>query len=341
MEDYYLEKLDPDNEDTWEEFNKNSVEGSLFHSLKWKQIVDTTTTYKTHYFLLFKNNRVTGIFPFIEENIRYFKGLVPLKGYGHHNAIISEYHDPSVIQNILTEFQKVTIHQKKISFVCLSTLHQETIDIIQNFPTYPYHDDGNVILNLNEFPPDKIWDSFSRKKGQRKYIRRFDENGFRATEINSLDDLKTFYKYYKENIDFIGGNPEFFSHFTELRNTLSSSDEIRIVLLSKDSTVAGGSLILTWKPQKTVYLQYLSLNRNLENYYSPSWYLYWEAINWAYTNKYEKVSFGLQHLDENNPRYRLKKEFGGTFEPIYSKMIPLSKMFTIGLNVKKFIDGRR
>jgi hypothetical protein len=97
-------------------------------------------------------------------------------------------------------------------------------------------------------------------------------------------------------------------------------------------------LMFIYKPQKTVYFEYLSLNRNLPNTYHPTYYLYWDAINWAWNNKNEKVSFGAQRLDENNPRFKVKNELGGKFEPIYSKMIPLKKIFTLGNNCKKYIN---
>ncbi len=93
--------------------------------------------------------------------------------------------------------------------------------------------------------------------------------------------------------------------------------------------------MIPYKPRNTVYLTYLSLNRNLPNTYHPSYYLWWEAINWAWNNHYEKIFFGAQHLDENNPRYRIKSEFGAKFHPIYSKRIPLTKIFSMGINLKR------
>lgn len=217
-------------------------------------------------------------------------------------------------------------------------MHKEVINNIVNFPIFPYRDDGNMILNLRESPPKKIWENFSAKKGQRKFIRRFDEMGFSVTELNLHDDLKIFYKYYKENINFIGGNPHTFSHFTDLWDNLVS-DELRITLLSKNSTVAGGLLMFVYKPQKTVYFQYLCLNRNLPNTYHSTYYLFWEAINWAWNNNYEKISYGAQNFEGTNQRYKIKNECRGNFEPIYSKMIPLTKIFTIGYKYKQYIDS--
>lgn len=338
MEDYYIERLNDNNAIKWEEFNNNSVEGSFFHSLKWKQIFENTSNLKMHYFLLFKNNTIFGVFPFVERKIHFFKGLVPLHGFGHYNAIIRDYRDYSAIQYFITELQKNIENQNIPSFICFSTLHKETIDNLKNFMIFPYADDGNMMLDLQKSPPEKIWENFSAKKGQRKFIRRFDEKGYCTTEINSRDDLKLFYKYYKENVNYIGGSLHPFSHFTDLWNNLLS-DEMRITVLSKDSIVAGGLLTFTYKPKKTVYFAYLSINRSLPNTYHPTYYLFWEAINWAQNNNYEKISFGPQYFNENNPRYRIKTEFGGTFVPIFSKMIPLKRIFTLGCLSKQYFNN--
>jgi hypothetical protein len=337
MEDYHLEYLNTDNAEKWEEFNNNSPEGSFFHSLKWKQLYEKTSGFRTHYFLLFKNGRVFGIFPFLERISYSIKGLIPIPEDGFHYAILQDYSDPAAISHAIQEFQLIHGKKKKFSYVYLSSLNKKIFDTVKNYPTPLSADNGNMILNLQEFPPEKIWENFSAKKGQRKFIRRFEETGYRLTEIHSHDGLKPVYKYYEENIQFIGGSLRPFSHFTDLWNTLSS-DEMRTTLLSKESTIAGGLLMFIHKPQKTVYLQYLSLNRNLPTTYHPSYYLFWEAINWAWDNNYEKISFGSQHLDEKNPRYRIKNEFGGNFEPIYSKMIPLTKSFSLGYTCKRYLD---
>ena len=99
--------------------------------------------------------------------------------------------------------------------------------------------------------------------------------------------------------------------------------------------------MFTHKPQKTVYLQYLSLNRNLPNTYHPSYYLFWEAITWAWKNNYEKLSFGVQNLDENNPRYRIKSEFGGNFEPLHSKMIVVSNILNAAQRLHHYMNRIR
>jgi hypothetical protein len=339
--EYYLESLNESNSIKWETFNNNSIEGSFFHNLKWRQIFENLTRSKTNYFLLYKNNTIIGIFPFIEQNVRLFKGYSPIFEPPLH-FLMKDYSEISDFKYFLKTFQ--VINDKKISFICFSTLHKEIFNNSVNFPVFPYRDFadfGNMTLNLLEYPPEKIWANFSRKKGQKKYIRRFEEKGFQINEVTSYDDLKRFYKYYQENLEFIHGTRYPFSHFVDLWNILSR-DEMRITLLSKNSLISGGLLMFTYKPQNTVYFQYLSINRKLPPYYHPTYYLFWEAINWAWMNKYEKVSFGAQHFEKNNnPRYRIKSEFGAKFEPLHSRIISLTKIFTLSYKCKRFMDRVR
>ena len=167
-------------------------------------------------------------------------------------------------------------------------------------------------------------------------IKRFDKDGFTVTEVRSQKDLELFYKYYYDNVKYIGGNPRPFSRFSNLCESMS--DYIRITILSNGSLVAGGTLDFRDASRRIAYGIYNSLNRNLPNKYSPSYYLWWNSLTWAWENNFKKFSLGMQHLDENNPRTQVKYALGGRFEPLYSTMIPLTQTFTMRDKCKRFID---
>jgi lipid II:glycine glycyltransferase (peptidoglycan interpeptide bridge formation enzyme) len=349
MADYYLERLNEENAKRWEEFNAASPDGSLFHSLKWKPIAERFSRTPWHHFLLYKNDAVVGLFPLIENTIHGFRGFVPASYPMSLPLILKDYSDPFALQYAIEELRGMDGDRKQISFICPATLHSETFDTITTYPLFPYpfsnspyEGEGDMVLDLSESPPETIWNAFSNKKGQRKMIRRFEENGFEITEVRSEDDLRLFYQYYEENMRHIGGNLPLFSCFTEMLKTMS--DEIRITLLSKGSLVAGGAFNILDRPRRKVHGVYLSLNRALPNKYSPSYYLYWEAVNWAWENDYEKFTFGREYsndLNERNPHYRMKRDFGARFEPIFSRMIPLTKIFTLGVKYKNYQAQRQ
>ncbi len=327
MADYRLTRLDDENAGEWEEFNEHSAEGSLFHTPRWKEVLARTSEEREHYFLLFKDGNVVGLFPFIERDIGLFRGLVPPTDPLRLPAVLEDYTDPGAIPGVIGALQKVKINGKKISFVCFSTVHEEPLNTIPTHPLLPWANDGDMVLKLAESPPETIWNTLSSRK--RGLIRKFEKDGFSVAEGQSREDLEIFYKYYEANINTIGGKLQPFSYFAELCDSMA--EETRITVLSDGSSVAGGMFMLRDKPHRTLYLSYLSLNRELPNKYSPTLYLSWEAINWARENKCERISFGAQHLDESNPRYKAKHDLGARFVPFCSRMVPLTKPCSLGM----------
>jgi hypothetical protein len=329
MDDLRFERLDEENADDWEQFNNSSDEGSFFHSLRWKEIAEKSSGIRDQYSLLYRNEDVIGIFPFVGDNFYRFGGLAPARDPQRLHAILRDSSDPFVMQHVIGELRRLR-RNLRISFLHFSTLHTETLDTISDIPSFALPDRGDMILDLSRYSPEMIWGTFSAKKGQRKFIRRFEEKGFSITEAMSVDDLKLFYEHYYNNIKFIGEVPQPFARFTDLCDGMP--DDVRITLLSKGSLVAGGMLMVTDKPRSKIHTLYLSLNRDLPNTYHPPYYLWWEAINWAWENHYEKVGFGVQAFDEDSPRYRIKYDLGARIEAMmYSRVIPLTNLFAMGL----------
>lgn len=221
MSGYHLERLDEENAERWEAFHEGSTDGTLFHSLKWKRMAELRTGTPLQYFLLFRNEAVVGLFPFQDHTIYGFRGLVPASDPLSLHAVLGERPDPIVIRQAMDEFMRMYDARERVSFACVASTRPELFDAFDAYPTFPYpfseyEGEGEMVIDLVRTPPDAIWDSFSNKKGQRKYIRRFDENGFGITDVHSEDQLRLFYTYYEENMSRIGGNHLPYSYFLEL-----------------------------------------------------------------------------------------------------------------------------
>ena len=337
--DYHLERLSDENADRWDQFNSTSPEGGLFHSLKWKEIIEKGSGTKTQYYLLYKGEEVFGLLPLVEQDAHFFRGLSPVNDPQRLCVILRDYSDPFAMEYAVGALQSIRFDRKPLSFIRLSVLNEETLDRITQYTLLRLPDIGDMVLDLSKVPPEELWNTFSAKKGQRKFIRRFDDNGFSIREADSQEDLDLFYTFYAENIEHIGGTLQPYSRISDLRESMS--DDLRITLLSKGSIFAGGMLMISDRSRRTLYTTYLSLNRNLPKTYHPSYYLWWDAINWAWDNHLEKVSFGAQRLEEDNPRYRIKYDFGARFRPIHSGMIPLTKVFAMGMKWGQWRSSQR
>lgn len=342
MTEYRLERLDHENADAWEEFNNASPEGSVFHGLEWMRLTEKYFRARNRYFLLYRDNDLIGLFPYVEHTTHRFRGLIAANYPITLHVLLKNPHDPLVLRFVIEELRKLYRTRKGIAFICPATLHPEMFVTSPGYPVFPYADDGDMVLDLSISPPERIWSSFTSDGGQRKLIRRFETDGFEITEVDTEADLQRFYQYYAENMNLKGAVLPPFSYFCELYRTMS--DRARVTLLTRGPLVAGGVFNLLDTRRRKVYGLYLSLNKNLPNKYSPSYYLYWEGVNWAWEHHYEKFSLGLEYekdLDARNPRYRIKRDFGGQFEPVISRMIPLTALFAMGVKYKTYQSERR
>ena len=338
---YHIEELNNNNAADWEKLNEESKEGSFFHTLKWKRILEQSFNYKSYYFILYRNDEAVALCPFYEYTINGVKGLVSLPTSDYNHIIIIDENDSLMAYHILDKCKEI-VKKNKLFFILITTLSESIKDQFYRYKPLPYPIGGNMVLNLEEHNPNKIWNEmFTRKK--RKRIKKFDIDGFIIKEIKSLADLKIFYKYYTINLESINVTPYTFSHFEDLFNTYSSSEMI-VTLLYKNETIAGGVLTCMHDHNKTIIMRYLSVNRNLTNKYSPTYCLEWDMVKRASGMGYNKINFGRTPPYQNDIHYQIKKKFGCHYEKEISFIFPMTYLFKIGYiiyyniysNIKKY-----
>ncbi len=325
---YSIEVLSESNAYQWEEFNKRSREGTLFHSMQWKKFLEDTLKLRLKYYLILENRKVVGICPCIEQSVLGFRGLTDVPHSEVNNLILDDSFDFSRINDVLALFSK------ECSFLHFNTYNPNILDRIA-YDSTTVESTGNMILNLKQKPPDEIWGGFS--KDMRYNIRIFEKKGFEVREVHQQPDVETFYRYYAENLKYINGEILPYSFFQRLLESYSPK-ELRTVALTNNGLYAGGSLTIADPAEDTAYFDYMALNRELPNKYTPSYYLSWEGITWAWENGYEKISFGRQNFDPDNPRFRNKAKFGAEYVPIHSTLVLFSKATSVLYRLKKRLE---
>jgi len=335
-----VEELCLDNEKDWKEFNEKTYDGSFFHTLKWKSILERSFGYKSHYFLVYYKDRVIATCPFYESSLKGFKGLMPLPNSDYHHILVDKQNFNHLVAKTITNKCHDISKKNRLSFILINTLSKEIKDNFNepNLFPFPWYIIGTMILDLKENHPEKIWNNiFSQKGKQRKYIRRFIKDGFKIKEVKSLKDLKIFYKYYKTNLEYINAVPYSFSHFEEIWNTYSSTNMIT-TLLYKNEKVFGGQLHFLYPSRKTIYLKYLALNRDIPRKYTPTYYIFWDAIVRASQMGYTTICYGSTNPNPDEIHYQIKKKFGCYYEESYSIVFPLSVTFKVAYHTYQFAN---
>lgn len=327
---YSIEKLSEENAEAWDAFNNRCLEGTFFHTTRWKGLLEDVLKIDLRYWIIRRGQEVVGILPFMNRTIGFLKGLEPIPYSEFNSILLYDGFNPGDLNEVLALF--ASDH----SFFFLNVNNGTLLDYVR-YHHYPSESTGNMILDLQQKTPENIWENFSTRQGQRKFIRRFDEKGFTIREIREKGEIEMFYRYYAENLMRVNGNVLPFTFFRKLLETYSQ-DEMHVTLLSKGEIYAGGLITFVHPISRTACFEYLSLNRNLPNTYHPTYPLFWEGINWAWDNGCRKISFGRQGMDPNNPRFRIKAGFGAEYVPVHSSIVLLSRATSLLYRLKGMYD---
>ncbi len=329
MTSFQVEDLSPDNEKDWESLVEGSTQGSFFHTLRWKRVVERSFGYRSRYFLVYEDENPVALCPLFESSIKRWGALVSLPVGDIEHLIMPTPLNQEVSRLILKKSIEVA-KESRLSYVILYNRSKEARDsILATCPlvskkAVEYPAPKVPILDLEEHSPQDIWDNvFNSKKSQRKYINRFEQAGFEIKETRSKEDLDTFYKYYLDNVNFIQGKPVDRSHIDNIFEEYSH-DGVRLTLLQKDGEVAGGLFCFLYPPQKTMYLRHMALNRSLPSTYHPPYALFWEAVNYAYDHGYKRVCFGSTSADPDVRSHQIKMGFGCDYMESYGELIGMN-----------------
>lgn len=332
--DLRIESLNKTNIDKWENFNHEMDEGTFYHSTKWKRILELLG-YNSYYYLIFDGDETVAICPFFEFNIKGFKGITTLPESDYNHLIIKN-NDPHIINFIINEL-KSRAKKNSWSFIILNSL-DKSFENKLNVSFYPNFSMGTMVLDIKKLNPDKIWNEvFNAKRGQRKYITRFEKDGFQIRELDSKKDIKVLYEHYQRNIRHINGTEYPYSHFMDLYNIYSSKN-LYSALLYKEDLIAGGFLSFLDESNKIMHSRYMAINRDLPNKYHIQYPLLWESIKKANELGYNRLCFGSNVNDQSHPGYKTKKNFGAEYLNSYSILIPISRLFKLAHNAYRSIN---
>ncbi|MFH1673414.1 MAG: GNAT family N-acetyltransferase [Pseudomonadota bacterium] len=314
------------NDEEWERFVADSSGGTFFHTLKWKKILEEAFSLEAEYLAIRDEaGKLAGVCPFaVTSKLRLFRILDSLPESDFGGPLTVEPETPAVLK-ALNDYLPEVCREKNITYAKIRCPSETTG---RHFNTRGMTTDtasGSMNLNLEQHPSDFIWDEvFTQKDGQRTYIRRFEKDGFRNIEAQSIKDLDTFYELYYRNMNYIGGAVHPYSFFRKLWDELHP-EHFNIILTVGNGRCIGGEGFFLYRPRKTVYQTFIGLDRNVETQYRTYFYLSWGLLKWCEANGFKTVSFGGTPADPKSANYSQKSKFGANFNQDYVVCLPFKR----------------
>lgn len=319
------------NKREWDEFLKCSSDGTFFHSLKWKRVIQQSFSYPALYLVVKdENETVVGICP------GFVLRFGPLKIYASmpHSDFGGPVIDKRSIQKAslsLRDFIKELCAAKGIAYAKIWFTDNHLGQFFKLPCGYVDTSTGIVEIDLKATPSDFIWRNVFKKK-QRKKFNGYEREGLHVREASTRSDLEEFYALYRCNMNYIHAYPHPYSFFENMWKLLFP-ENFSIFLVEKEKVIGGSAF---FKYKEKLYETYAAIDRNWNgiHQYSVQPYVSWKLIGWAEENGFRYYSLGGTSSDPAEEHHSQKIGIGGAFVQQEGVFIPSSysaQVFLLGL----------
>jgi len=317
----FIERLRDEDRIEYEDLVKTSNNGMLYHSIRWKCVLENVTNAKPLYIVAKMNGEIIGALPaFMKRNKRYGNVLNSLPFYGSHGG--------PIVSPRLNENNRVKV--KKALLIAFKRLANENDCVLSTLITTPFETDLTVYKEVlkPDFTDSRIGQitTFREKitnveneilyntieKRCRTAIRKAQKNGITVEFTEDLKSLEDLIKMHKKGILAKGGTPKPARFFKIATDGLSKNKSFKLLLARKNREIIGGLLLF--------------YSKNIVEYYTPCFktefselqplsLLIYEAMKDSIKNGYKIWNFGgggrLAGV------YKFKKSWGAKEYPYY------------------------
>lgn len=348
MSSYVAKPLNEDTVPDWRALIQLTKEGSIYHDLPWMRLLERSFGLRPRCFLIYKDERPVALCPFFERKIRGISGLYSLPESDLSYILLQDPSDSDAIAAIVRETLSM-VKENKLGYVRVATAQGELMPLLERQVSTSGHNmmphpiTGYMMLDLSATDPQTIWEKvFTQKDAQRKYIRRFEKEGYLIRETRAKEDVDRFYEYYSINLRSKDASPYERDHFDQLLATYPEG-EMRLTLLEKGEEMAAGLITLHFPLKGIAYIRYSAPNKDMANNHlrRANLPLYWDAINHAYGLGYRTVCFGSTPEDRSNHSFQIKAGFGCVYHQAHAGMVPISLLFSTLYKTYRMVESVR
>jgi len=307
----------------WERFVADSPDGTFFHTLKWRDVLEKSFPYESLYLCIRNSNdNLVGVCPFfITKKLWPFNIVDSLPNSDLGGPLLKEGCKKDAANALLNYLEDLGAN-KKISYIKLRISNIEDCECLKTKNSKVENHIGTMILDLDEKSMDFIWNNVFEHK-QRKYINRFDRDGFKSNNSTDISSIKKFHTLYCDT----WGDDKALSNLRFLENifNLLCRENLNITLIEKDDRCIGAGINFIYNEKKAVYMTGVALDKDVSSRYKTYYKLRWETIKYAHKNGYRYVSFGPVFSDVSEIHHQIKSKFGAEFNQDYYLYLPINR----------------
>ncbi len=286
----------------WDAFVRSRADGSPFHLVAWKRVVERTFGHRAHYLMAVGANGIEGVLPLFEtRGLLGGRGLVSVP-YGVYGGISSASY---AARTLLLQAASDLAQRLRAGYVEF----RHRVGQEMGLPTKALYVTFSRPISASE---EENFNAIPRK--QRRMTRQGTKVGLRPDF--GLHHLDAFYDIYAHSVHSLG-SPVFPRRLFHAIVQEFGKD-CDLLTIWKDDAMVSGVLTLFYEDQ---VLPYYGGARREALQYAVNDFMYWELMCHAAKAGYRTFDFGRSR--EGTGAYHFKRHWG--FEPVplpYQYVLP-------------------
>jgi FemAB-related protein (PEP-CTERM system-associated) len=282
----------------WDSFVQSAQDATAYHQLKWKTVITKSFGHQCHYFGAIDNNGAwQGVLPLVHMRSKFFGNFLISVPFVNYGGLL--YKNDSAAGTLLEEAERL---RRSLGATHIELRH--VVQIPKGIPTRQHK--VTMILDL-AIDVEAQWRTFNAKL--RNQIRKAQKSGLQFV-AGHLELLDGFYEVFARNMRDLGTPVYPKNFFHNILEAFPESTRIFAVYHNTKIIAAGiGSCF-----RKTLEIPWAS-SINDYKILCPNNMLYWEAIQFAIRNGFNKFDFGRSTLNEGT--YNFKRQWGAQPVQLY------------------------
>jgi len=274
---------------------------SIYHTLRWKKVIEDTYGYKPVYIVATNNNGLNGLLPLFQ--VRGITGKKRLISIPFSHSVQPLYDSKDTLDSILTYSESIAreLNADYVQLKCDLNISQTELDKSKWIKNSSF---SESILKLSK-PLEDIQKGI--KSSTRRNIKKAKKAGIKIKTGTCNKDYMAFYELMTETRKRQGSPPYSKAFFTHLFHNLNSSHIKLFIALKNDKPLAG--IIMLYHGLTALYAYGASVSDTELLQMRPNDLLFWTVIKDAWKNKYKYFDFGITHIS-NLGLQRFKAQWG-------------------------------
>lgn len=290
----------------WERFVGSHPDAVFYHTLAWRDFVQSVFGHKPYYLVCEKGGVITGVLPMFLVSLPLLGSKLVSMPYdiGAGGPLVAE---PSAESVIASEAMSIAqeLRVDYLQFRCASQSEAlRSLDLIEHKPV--------ILSELTLDDEQAVWSRV--EKDHRKAIRKASKRGITMREARSLDDYLAFFDVYLQVFRDFGTPPYGINYFKMMWSKLAPEGGVRLILAEYEQRCVGGLLLFAFGRNLTSKFA-ACLPRAVPLRAYPA--LYWKGMELGLEEGFTNLSWGTSARNQTG-LIEFKKRWGAVSQsPVF------------------------